>query len=284
MKPVFPYPGGKSKLLKSILPFIPRAGTQTYVEPFAGGLAVLLAHAKPFPREIANDLDGGMINFYRVAARHPEALIVELGGFFASREAFENELRFPLERTELGRAASWYWLQRQSFGGQRQHFGRGQDGFRGINLARDAETLRAFSRRACSVEFTNRDACDVIRAADSAGTFFFVDPPYIACSETAYAAFSESGMERLRDVLAACKGKWLLTCDDSPATRRVFAGFSARENKIRYSLAKDKAGKISGELMIFSDNLAADFPGETALLAPIREENSAPGLLFGNFF
>lgn len=270
MKPVFPYPGGKSKLLKAILPFFPKC-IRTYVEPFAGGLAVLLAHDTPFPREVVNDKDSGLINFYRTAALHPEALIADLGGCLASREEFYNELRFPDNRTELGRATSWYWLQRQSFGGKRQHFGRGKDGFRGVDPARDGELLRAFSRRARHILFRSCDACEVIREFDAPDAFFFVDPPYIDCADTAYDAFTEAQMTRLRDVLRTCKGKWLLTCDDSPATRRVFAGFSARENKIQYSLAKDKSGKISGELMVFSDNLASDFPGETALLAPVRE-------------
>lgn len=270
MKPVFPYPGGKSRLLKEILPFIPQEGVRTYAEPFAGGLAVLLAHDQPFPNEVVNDLSGGLMAFYRMAVAHPEALIAELACRIASRADFEAELRFPSGTTELGRAARWFWLTKQSFGAQGEHFGRGKDTFHGVDVASDGEAIRRLSERLKKAVFRNADACEVIRDFDAPDTFFFADPPYIACGDTAYDAFSENDMARLRDTLKACKGRWLLTCDDSPATRRVFAGFRALGNEIKYSLAKDKSGKTSKELMIFSDGLAETFSGQTSILFPKR--------------
>lgn len=273
MKPVFPYPGGKSKLLKEILPFVPRDGVRTYVEPFAGGLAVMLAHEKPFPNEVVNDLSCGLMAFYRMAVAHPEALIVEISGRLASRTDFEAEVRFPSATTELGRAARWFWLTKHSFGAQGVHFGRGKNIFHGVDMTSDGEAIRRLSERLKKALFRNSDACDVVREFDAPDTFFFLDPPYVACGETAYDAFSENDMARLRDTLKACEGMWLLTCDDSPATRRVFAGFHARGTEIKYSLAKDKSGKISKELMIFSENLAEKFPGQTSLLFPRAAQN-----------
>ena len=45
-----------------------------YVEPFAGSLAVLFA--KPRARhEIVNDLDGGLVTFFRVLRDRPDDLI-----------------------------------------------------------------------------------------------------------------------------------------------------------------------------------------------------------------
>lgn len=274
MKPVFPYPGGKSKLLKSILPYIDRRKIKTFCEPFAGGLAVLLAHDNPFPREVVNDISSGLIAFYKMLAVHPHALLCELSGFFASRNEFNMELRFPDSRTELGRAARWFWITKQSFGAKGKHFGRGRDIFHGVDVASEGPRLKALSERLSSVTFRNADACAVIQEFDSPDTFFFLDPPYIECSDTAYDAFSVNDMCRLRDVLKKCKARWILTCDDSPSTRHVFAGFAARENKVQYSIAKDKTGKISGELMVFSDSLAADYSGETITLAPKTKADS----------
>lgn len=273
MKPVFPYPGGKSKLLKSVLPFVPRKGVQTYCEPFAGGLAVLLAHDEAFPREVVNDLNAGLMAFYRMAAFHPDALLTELSGFVASRSDFNMELRFPDSKTELGRAARWFWVTKQSFGAKGKHFGRGKDIFNGVDAVVDEARIREFSTRVRSVIFRNTDACAVIRDFDAPDTFFFLDPPYVECSDTAYDAFSEADMSRLRDTLADCKGRWLLTCDDSPSTRRVFAGYPARGNEIKYSLCREKSGKVFSELMIFSENLAAEYPGQTMRLTPAQKSS-----------
>src|SRR5215211_4183993 len=69
--------GGKSYLARRIVALMPRH--LHYVEPFAGGLAVLLARDPADPRlwagdtgntrgvsEVVNDLDGRLTNFWRV--------------------------------------------------------------------------------------------------------------------------------------------------------------------------------------------------------------------------
>lgn len=282
MKPLFAYPGGKTKLLDSILPFIPRDGVKTYVEPFAGGLAVLLAHEEPFPQEVVNDLDSEMINFYKMAAHHPDALIADLKYRLASRADFENEIRFSFrtKRTELARASSWYWLQRQSFGGKRQHFGRCKDIPHGVDVSRDGRLIQDFSERAKNVVFHSGDACDVIKKYDSPETFFFLDPPYVACADTAYDAFSEADMARLREVLVRCSGRWLLTCDDSAETRRVFDGFRAIGNTIRYTLSAVWNGKESKELMVFSHNFSINDSRSFEIMRSTQDDD----FLFGYFF
>lgn len=266
-KPLFPWPGGKSKLLSSILPYLP--ATSKYVEPFAGGLAVLLAKP-PSPKEVAGDLNRDLVDFYRIASRHPDALISELAGYFQARDFFDH-VKNSSELTELGRAARFYYLQRASFGGKGQHYGRGKEGYHGVDIFRDAVEIRRASARLRNVEFRCQPANDLIREMDSPDTVFFCDPPYIACADTAYDAFSIWDMVELRETLRACKGMWLLTCDDSIYTRKVFDGFCVRSNTIKYSLSAKKTGKQTSELMVFSDRLAERFKAETNVLSFYRE-------------
>jgi hypothetical protein len=58
---IFRYPGGKSKLLKRIVPliYLPDSRKHTYIEPFVGGGSVALAAAQKLPsvRLILNDRD-----------------------------------------------------------------------------------------------------------------------------------------------------------------------------------------------------------------------------------
>jgi len=70
MRPIISYYGGKQRMASKIIRYLPKH--TVYVEPFCGGAAVFFR--KPWPkvtnadhyREVLNDLDGQLINFYRV--------------------------------------------------------------------------------------------------------------------------------------------------------------------------------------------------------------------------
>lgn len=73
LKAPFPYHGGKSRAAALIWD---RFGEiNTYVEPFCGSLAVLLANPSgSIPWEIVNDIDGLLINFWRAVKNEPETV------------------------------------------------------------------------------------------------------------------------------------------------------------------------------------------------------------------
>src|ERR1039457_2876294 len=66
------YIGGKHRLAKRIIEIFPKH--TTYVEAFAGGAQVLF-HKEPSAVEVLNDLDGELVNFFRVCQLHHEELI-----------------------------------------------------------------------------------------------------------------------------------------------------------------------------------------------------------------
>ena len=66
------YIGGKNRLAKRIIEIFPKH--TTYVEAFAGGAQVLF-HKEPSAVEVLNDLDGEIVNFFRVCQLHHEELI-----------------------------------------------------------------------------------------------------------------------------------------------------------------------------------------------------------------
>lgn len=65
---------------------------------------------------------------------------------------------------------------------------------------------------------------------------------------------------QVRDVLSELKGRWVLTCDDSPTCREIFAGLPQGKASIKYSihLAPGKERRESGELIVCSPNLNAE--------------------------
>lgn len=73
-KPIIPWIGGKRKLAKHILPLFPEH--TCYVEPFCGA-AALFFMKEPSKAEILNDINGDLVNLYRVVKYHLEPLFKE---------------------------------------------------------------------------------------------------------------------------------------------------------------------------------------------------------------
>jgi site-specific DNA-adenine methylase len=74
-KPILRWQGGKTRMLKQILPLLkPHA---CYVEPFFGGGAVLFAKERS-STEVINDLNGNLVALYRNLQFHLPALLGEL--------------------------------------------------------------------------------------------------------------------------------------------------------------------------------------------------------------
>ena len=66
----FVYSGGKGKMIKKLLPLLPRG--KIYVEPYCGSAAVFFAK-QPSPQEVLGDLDDRVVNFFPMLTR-PEVV------------------------------------------------------------------------------------------------------------------------------------------------------------------------------------------------------------------
>src|SRR3954469_8509285 len=112
MKPALRWTGGKTRMLKYILGIIPPH--ICYCEPFAGGLAVLLAK-EPSQVEVINDIHSDLTRFYRVARFHLDALLQELGFALNARADFRDYIDQP-GLTDIQRAARWFMRVKMAFG------------------------------------------------------------------------------------------------------------------------------------------------------------------------
>lgn len=223
MKPALSWPGGKSRLLKWILPLIPKH--TCYVEPFAGGLAVLLAKPRS-QMEVLNDLNGDLVTFYRCVRFHSDVLLTELEFVLNSRQEFYDFREQP-GLTDIQRAARWFFRNKNCFGGaDMRSFGTGALGGGAAHGSRSArmETIRALNvrlDRTC-IEQLSWEKC--LELYDRPTTFFFLDPPYTECGTTMYQGWTNTDVQILHDRLAKLRGKWLVTLNDTPAVRAIFAG------------------------------------------------------------
>lgn len=253
MNPVFPYSGGKRRLLKYILPVIPEHST--YIEPFAGGLAVFLA--KPRAKvEVVNDLNAEVSGFYLYVREHLESLLAEMEWYLHSVDIF-NRLRDSRGLTELQKVARWYLLKVSSFSGFGDYYARDSRGYRGFSRDRHVPQIRALHERLKGVYIEQRDWQQVVDFYDNENAFIYFDPPYCTGDAGTYEAFAPEDMEILRNRLYTLKGKWLLSCDGSDICREIFGDFAKVEIPFKYSAGTgDRVRPEKSEMIVACDALA----------------------------
>ena len=89
--------------------------------------------------------------------------------------------------------------------------------------ARLADLLRALNLRMDTVSVEHQSYEQCLANYDAPTTFFFVDPPYLNCRVQTYRGWTEKEMQQLAQRLDALAGNWVLTVDDSPYNRELFA-------------------------------------------------------------
>lgn len=233
--------GGKSRLAKAIVERIPPH--TCYVEPFAGAAWVLFSKSES-KVEVINDINMEVVTLYRCVQWHLEEFVRYFKWVLVAREEFERlKLARPETLTDIQRAARFYYLQQSCFGGRVNNPTFGYAATRGpkLNLLRIEETLSAAHLRLARAYVEHLPYAEAIRRYDGENTFFYVDPPYWDC-EGYYGKdiFTKAEFTALAAQLAAIKGKFLLSMNDTPEVRTFFAAFSFEEMQTKYTCSKSK--------------------------------------------
>lgn len=225
----FGWYGGKYSQLEWLLPRLP--ASHHYCEPFGGSGAVLLNRA-PSPVETYNDLDGEVVNFFRVLREQREELVAQIALTPFSREEFYVAVSKQSESiSALERARRFFVRARQARTGlaQTATLGRwanckntSRAGMSGVvsRWLGSVESLPEVAERLMRVQIENRPASDVIRLYDDDGTLFYCDPPYPHSSRGDSRAYSHEMTDEehieLSKLLHRVKGKVALSgyrCD-----------------------------------------------------------------------
>jgi DNA adenine methylase len=238
--------GGKNahggKLARWIISHMP--AHQTYVEPYAGGLAVLLWKDPEGVNEVVNDLNGDLTNFWRVlqdADHFKQFLRVVDAVPFSEvewREAGDRLQRCP-DASPVQRATWFFVHARMSLAGRANCFasisktrtrrGRNEQASAWRNAV---EGLADVHERLMRVTILNRPALEVIQQFDRSDVVHYCDPPYLAstrASPDVYAHEMSAGDHReLLDVLKKCKSKVLLSGYPSAMYDEALTGWNRR--------------------------------------------------------
>lgn len=238
VRPVAPYIGGKRALAKRLVAQIDGTPHDLYAEPFVGMGGVFFRRDRRPKKEVINDISTDVVNLFRLLQRHYQQLLDVLKWQVASRAEFERLVGLdPSRLTDLERAARFIYLQRLGFGGKvhRPNYGVARTNPARFDLTKLVPMLEEVHERLCGVDIERLPYEQLITRYDTPGTLFYLDPPYFGC-ETDYGpgVFSRADFELLRGLLEGIKGRFILSLNDTPEIRAIFAGFTIEEVTLNY--------------------------------------------------
>ena len=257
--PIIPWLGGKRRLAETLIPNFPPHSC--YVEVFAGGAALYFMRP-PAEVEVINDINGELINLYRVVKNHLEEFVRQYKYALSSRQVFRWQQETPPETlTDIQRAARFFYLQQYCFSGkvESQNWGTATT-TPALNLLRIEESLSAAHLRLASAHIENMDWFKLVERYDRPHTFFYMDPPYWE-TEGYGVEFGLAEYEKMATFMRSMRGKAIISLNDHPEMRRVFAGFQIDLVPIKYTVGGGSNAVDRQELIIYSWDRAADPPG-----------------------
>ena len=232
MDPILKYPGAKWRLANWIIQNMPTH--ESYVEPYFGSGAVFFN--KPRARvETINDIDGAIVQFFRVCRDKPDELARAVGLTPWAREEFMGSVFMddaPAE-DDVERARQFAIRCWMTFGARASN----KKGWRHTSSKNPnggpanpqiwrklPDLISKVGDRLLDAQVENRPALDVIRARDGERVLIYADPPYLRETRTANGdqyrhEMTDADHIAMLDVLRAHRGMVLLSGYDCPLYR-----------------------------------------------------------------
>lgn len=247
--PIIPWPGGKRRLAKHILPLFPPH--VCYVEPFCGAGGMLFMRPEPAKAEVLNDINGELVGLYRCVQHHLDEFVRQFKWSLASREMFRwAQLQHVDTLTDIQRAARFFYLQKLAFGAKvtGQVFGTSTTGPARLNLLRIEEELSAAHLRLARVTIEHLPWRACVERYDRPDSLFYFDPPYWQ-TEGYGVPFGIEQYEEMAEVMANLKGRAILSINDHPDMRRIFGRFASTRLTAHYGIGLKGRDTERGEMV-----------------------------------
>lgn len=182
MHAILNYPGAKWGLAEEIVSLMPRH--RSYLEPFFGSGAVLF-NKPPSAIETVNDIDGDIVNFFRVLRERTDELIRAVSLTPYAREVFADAHENRGE-TDFDRAYRFAIRSRMGHGFKTYQ----KTGFKIDRYARERSycvdvwnrmpsMLSEAAERLKYVQIENRPALELIKKFNFENVLIYADPPYL---------------------------------------------------------------------------------------------------------
>jgi DNA adenine methylase len=267
MKQPLKWHGGKHYLAQQIVSLMPPH--THYVEPYAGGLAVLLAKPCEGISEVVSYLNGALTTFWRVLKderlfrsfqRQVQAIPFSSVEWNAAQKRVAQLKDRPTKNVMLDMAVNFFVLCRQSLAGRCQDFAtisRNRTR-RGMNEQVAAwltaiEGLPEVHARLIRVLILNQPALEVIWSQDGPDTLFYLDPPYPKETKSS-DVFGELEMkkcdhEELLDTILQLKGKVMISSYPNALYEERLASWHRHDFKLPNNAASGVMKRAMNEVL-----------------------------------
>jgi DNA adenine methylase len=236
MKSPVPYFGSKQRIAPWIASLLPAHGH--YVEPYCGGLSVLLAKS-PSAMETVNDLDGELMTFWRVLRDQPAELIRACALTPHARTELAAAHEPAADDLELARRI-WCRLAQGRSGTLRNTGWRHYIAPAGSAIGMPGYMEAYVDRLAAAAERLHRVSLESLPALDLIGKYgeardvlLYVDPPYLGTTRPwSNYRVEMKGEQEHRDLAAAlanCKAAVVLSGYGSDLYAELYDGWHRYE-------------------------------------------------------
>lgn len=275
------YPGGKRRLANYLRLLVRRNGLLDgdYAEVYAGGAAVALSllFGEYVERIHINDLDRGVYAFWLAARDNSDELCRRVAAANLDIEEWRKQRAVQADKdadpTDL--AFSTFYLNRTNrsgivTGGPIGGYHQASTWRLGVRFSKKdlIARIEKVARHRSRIRIYNLDAADFLaRVVPEFGnrTLIYLDPPYyVKGQELLYANFYDADDHaRIAGLVTSIAQPWVVSYDDAPAIRQLYAAFRSVDYTILYSAYQRYRGQ---EVMFFADKLTIpDVPNPSRL-------------------
>ena len=263
------YPGGKGKFASFVKDLMEANNLSgDYLEPFAGGAGVALDLLyNGYCKNVhINDFDLAIYNFWKSVTLDTDMFLKLLKDTPITIEEWHKQkiiLSTPEQHSSLEHGFAAFFLNRTNRSGILKGGvigGKNQDGtykldarYNKNDLSKRIEKIGQFKDR---INVYNHDALELLKKVDSLlpeDSFIYLDPPYYVKGQGLYRNFYiHEDHVHIREALDKVKTKWIVSYDNCPEIKEIYAGYRQEDYELNYSAYYKTKGS---EVMIYCDSI-----------------------------
>ena len=248
---ILPYVGSKWRLARTIVGLMPPH--EVYIEVFGGSAAVLF-HKPRSRMEVYNDINGDVVNFFRVLRDSPEELARAVAltpwarAEYYEAQAALGKVDSPVERAR--RLLVVHWMSHNPSAVVWRTGFRADRPDRLRRWVKLPGSLLTVASRLRGVIIEQMDFESIIEKYDSQSTFFYCDPPYLCSTRhenTKYASdMPDDDHARLADALASIRGTAIVSGYPTEEYRRLYEerGWGVVDVRVTNMMMNEKTERL----------------------------------------